>query len=173
MIELDRDALLALGGFDDATRALVRAMVADGFQVADAWGPVQMAVAHLELARDGQHVAWHTERGFNEPALVWHDDPAAPRARLVVATIAWARGREADGRVRAPGIALPTRRSENTAILLTHWRSVLEWLPTADAGRLERIDRAWWTEWPFGHVNPGDDAQIAEWAARVEATAAE
>ena len=172
-LSADPNAIAALGAFDDATRAVVRAMLADGFHVAAAWGPVQMAVAHIELARAGQRVEWHTERGFPDPARVRHDAPALPDTSLAVATFAWARSRGDDGELRAPDVAVPARAADVTTMVASHWREVLDWLPDADDVRLQRIASVWWGSWPFSRLFPKGEAAIAEWGDRVEAAAAE
>ncbi len=173
MSTVGRDLALALGAFDDATRQLVREMVAEDFREVTVWGPVQMAVAHVELARDGQHVEWHTERGFSSPALVRDTLRQLPAVTLVVATIAWARSRDASGALRGGDVVMPRGAADEAALIGSHWRAVLGWLPAVDRARLDRVSKAWWDSWPFRQFSPGTEAEVAAWLARVEAAAEE
>jgi len=165
---MPREAALALAAFGDSTRQLAREMLGERFEVVEAWGPVQMAVAHLELARDGQHVEWHTERGFADAVRVRDAATPALEVALAVATIAWARSTDARGMPRGPEVEVPRGVADADAVVRSNWRAVLDWLPTADHPRIERIADAWWQDWPFLHLRPGTDVEVADWVARVE-----
>jgi hypothetical protein len=128
-------------------RPLAHELLAAGFEVVDAWGPVQMAVASLLLERDGTRVLFEAERGFSS-VLLTRDGRST---WLGAALAAWARCPGTDGRPHAADLTLWSQistfswdmrvhRGAGLAQQATYGMAVCDWLPDADLGAIDAVE---------------------------------
>jgi hypothetical protein len=128
-------------------RPLVHELLAAGFEVVDASGPVQMAVANLLLERGGTRVLFEAERGFSSVRLT-RDERST---WLGAALAAWARCPGSDGRPHAADLTpwsqistfswdMRVHRSAGLEQQATYGMAVCDWLPDADLGAIDAVE---------------------------------
>lgn len=140
------DPALVIPVIEGELQALARELLAAGFVVVDAWGPVQMAVAALLLERDGTRVLFDAERGMTS-VMLSRDER---RTWLGTAIAAWARSPASDGRPNAADLtpwplistfSWDTRgyRSEELAQQARYGLAVCTWFASADPGAIDAV----------------------------------
>ncbi|GAB3122558.1 hypothetical protein [Glaciibacter psychrotolerans] len=114
-------------------------LLTDGGNVLAAWGPVQMAVWHLDVQRGDWIVRFHSERGFVEWVTVARAASPSPQwddfRPIGLSIFIWA---------RANGV--PFRLDEPDDIdhdLVAHGRDALDWLSEGHDESFEQVYQAW------------------------------
>ncbi|MFS0853483.1 hypothetical protein [Microbacterium sp. 179-I 3D4 NHS] len=122
----------------DAAR-FARLLLDDGGTVITSWGPVQMAVWHLEVRRGEWIVEFHSERGFTEPPAIGRVTGSETVSRghrpLGLAVFAWARATGVPFRLDTP--------DDFDHDLVEHGRDALDWLDAGDGAVLDRVHEVW------------------------------
>jgi len=147
---------------DPESAQLAQLLLDNGWTVRGFWGPEQMDVWQLDLARHGLLVQFRIERGFAEwPRVVEALDPPHldDYRPLGLAILAWARATGVPFRLDHP--------DDFQHDLVEHAPDALEWVSREGSRRFDRVYAAWRefrSDW--NHSIP-----IADHLAALEASA--
>jgi hypothetical protein len=141
------DPELVIPTIEAELQPLARELLAAGFAVIEAWGPVQMACAGLLLERDGTQVLFDAERGMTSARLIRSDRDVW----LGVAVAAWARSSNGDGEQNVPGFtpwslislfAWEQReyRKAGSQQQTRYGSAVCDWFAHADLGAIDAVE---------------------------------
>ncbi|WP_420111497.1 hypothetical protein [Pseudactinotalea sp.] len=120
------------------TGELARSLLERGGLVIEAWGPLQMAVYHLEVRRGNWEVMFHSERGHVEAASFRRaGPPTREKCRPIgLAVLAWARSHDVTFRLET--------LADLDQDLAAHGADALDWLDAGNEPVVERLYQAWW-----------------------------
>ena len=162
-----------LPGLEPGLAEQVHVMVASGFEVIDAWGPVQMAVCGLVLKRESLEVVFDSERNKTAVRISHHEYAV----NHLDATLAWARTPDASGSEPVPGyypggyclVGLDRPWAANEAVMRSdnqYLAQVCEWFSTHDHRLTQWTSSARAQKWEYRRPGVSPEQLHAEAARR-------